>query len=238
MPSPQLPTPPASSEDMQFARVHETEAPVNVSDVSLSHGSSLELEGSRDGEAGNDTDSVLSDRLTEVSIQLDEPEDEMEEEPRRSARARHMPEWYGHVVSHSALCSSGYPVLDWHRSGAAQIWMPWGMLGQHSTERGWVWPFYFWVSFFSILGLLFHRWFCHFPASSSCVRGIHGKALQPWLCGPDSWYLVWCEGHMPPYCNPPGPVLGRGATSQNTDVNGWSIYRDYLSGDRYKRSVD
>ena len=210
MPSPQLPTPPASSEDMQFARVHETEAPVNVSDVSLSHGSSLELGGSRGGEAGNDTDSVLSDRLAEVSIQLDEPEDEMEEEPRRSARARHMPEWYGHVVSHSALCSSGYPVLDWHRSGAAQMWMPWGMLGQHSMERGWVWPFYFWVSVFFYFGVVIPQ----VISSFSCV--IIVRQRDSWK-GPPA-VTVWSRflvsgvmwGTHAPLWQPAWPSSGKG----------------------------
>ena len=38
------------------------------------------------------------------------------------------------------------------------------------------------------------------------------------------------RGSRSPYDNPGVPILGMGATSQNTDVNDLFTYRDYLQG--------
>ena len=53
------------------------------------------------------------------------------------------------------------------------------------------------------------------------------KSVSLWVAS--SSFLVWCEGRDP-LMTTLFPILGMGATSQNTDVNDLFTYRDYLQG--------
>ena len=92
---------------------------------------------------------------------------------------------------------------------------------------------------FSIFGCNFPMSFHHHSASFAYVIWIRGKRSSSlWVTGPGFLVSGVMQGSHSPYGNPAVPLPGRGATSQNTDVSDWFIYRDYLNGDCYKRSAD